>query len=446
MRIDRRDFIASGALTAAAVAFEPGAVLAQAGRGRIDPAGRFGSLLNSAEFEGAPRALTPAILARLASQLTMRGIISTGPARRHILSPLPPVMMQGTAHSLGYPGSCEAQSFGYGLGTYTAAIGFPGFNLAGGPANHISSAWLFEWAQSNQNKSKCQGSLALPYLQMLVAKGAPSALQVPYKPNCAYIDGINVDILGYAGIKKFMIGSYKALPHFLNLQSAYVTQFKQYINAGHAIAFSGLVARGYDNPAASMLKGAYDPQSFIPKSGHGQLIVGYDDSLGRTGAFLIQNSFGTDWPYLGATSSLMQGRLWWTYEAFFASQGFGAIAYPIPRPPVPPAALRLGSTPGAPVAHVLEAIRADDNGASHIVLETLFRRPVQLVKVRITPPRSRSSIFGGYNGAIKYGFAHVSRQAPFLAGRYAVELFARMLSATGTPGEAITYRGYVLVK
>jgi hypothetical protein len=47
------------------------------------------------------------------------------------LSNLPAVSQQGTAASPGSPGSCEAQSFGYGLGSYTAALdqnGLPKWN------------------------------------------------------------------------------------------------------------------------------------------------------------------------------------------------------------------------------------------------------------------------------------------------------------------------------
>ena len=238
------------------------------------------------------------------------------------------------------------------------------------------------------------------------------------------------------------------MPNFLHGRSSYVSQFKQYINAGHAIAFSGVVARGYDNPATAMVNGAYDPQNFISGSGHGQVIVGYDDSLGHSGAFLVQNSFGTAWPYLNAAQPLMHGRLWWTYEAFFASQGFGAIAYSIP----PHVAFPVGtvtltaSNPGAPVVRILEAIRADDNGESLAVLEADCGQPVQLNTVSVTPPGSSSPVVGSYNAAIKYGFAHVQRQAPFPAGRYAVELHAHTLSDAGTPNQVVTYRGHVTIR
>ena len=479
--IDRRAFLARSAAAATLAALKPCAILAQPVRGQMDPSGRFGSLLNREEFDRAPHALKPAILALFASQTVMRSIVRTGPDHQHVLTGLPPIIMQGTNKSLGFPGSCEACSFGYGLGTYTAARGYPGFDPTE-RANRISAAWLFSWAQRRAGfaqyptenghvtadegegavgttgststvnmagqKHKCQGSKALPYLGLLIALGAPSALQVPYKPECAYIDGITTSIDSYPGIGKFKIGSYKTLPNFLNGQSTYLTLMKQYINAGHAIAFSGLVAQGYDNPATAMVNGAFAPAaaSFKKGSGHGQMIIGYDDSLGHTGAFLIQNSFGKDWPYMGATDSLMQGRLWWAYESFYSSQGFGALAYPIPPSFAYPGTVTLSSpNPGAPAARIIEAVRADDNGEAFAAIEIDFAQPVQLNTLRLTPQRADSPVEGGYNAPITYGFVHVTRRKPFPAGRYAVELDAHTLSSDLREQLPITYRGHVTI-
>jgi hypothetical protein len=446
--IDRRGFLAGAAAAATLAALKPAATLAQIPRGQIDPAGRFGSLLLREEFEQAPRVLSPETVALFASQTTMRGIVKGGTPHRHVLTKLPTVMMQGTNNSLGFPGSCEAASFGYGLGTYTAARGFPGFDPSGGPANHISVAWLFAWAQDRQHQTKCQGSQALPYLGLLIAKGAPNASQVPYQPKCGYIDGINTNNLDtYPGIGKFTIGSYKTLPNFLNGQSTYLALLKQHINAGHAIAFSGLVANGYSTPGTAMVKGAFAPQGFIKGSGHGQLIVGYDDSLGTSGAFLIQNSFGTEWPYMNATNPLMQGRLWWTYESFFASQGFGSIAYPIPQDVANRGTVTLNSpNREAPVARIIEANRADHSGQSLAVLEVDFGRPVQLNTLRVTPPGADSPIEGAYKAPIKYGFAHVARAESFPTGRYGVELDAHTLSEDLTQHQPINYRGSVTIR
>jgi hypothetical protein len=447
----RRRFLAGAAAAAATAALGPRTVFAEPARGRIDPSGQFGALLNVDEFKRAPQIINPALLARFASQAALREAVNAGPPRRHVLGGLPPVMMQGTNASLGYPGSCEADSFGYGLGTYTASRNAAGFNPSGGPGNQISAAWLFAWAQHRENATGCKGSAALPYLGLLIARGAPSAAHAPYKPDCDYIHGLNVNIGAFSGVGKFAIGSYKALWNLQNAQSTYLKTFKQFIHAGHAIAFSGLVAKEYGDPASAMVKGAFMPKGFIPKSGHGQLIVGYDDSLGHGGAFLVQNSFGTAWPYLKTSAPLLQGRLWWSYESFFASQSLGAIAYSIPRVPesrtvVSLAPINSTSNGDRPPVRIVEAHRHDDKGESSVALELEFAQPIQLDTVRVTPPGGTSPIEGGYNAPIKYGFAQVPGHRPYRAGRYALELDGHTLAADLTEHEPLKYRGYVLIR
>ncbi len=75
----------------------------------------YGSLLNAEEFNEAVQALPPAALMTPPVQPPLPPSAS--------LDNLPAVSQQGTATppGLGNPGSCEAQSFGYGLGSYTAA-------------------------------------------------------------------------------------------------------------------------------------------------------------------------------------------------------------------------------------------------------------------------------------------------------------------------------------
>ena len=438
-----------GAAAATFAAFDPLASLATpspAGRGQIDPSGHFGALLDSKEFEQAPRVLSPELLVKVAPSEAAKNISAPAatPGRRYVLSGLPPVMMQGTTKSLGFPGSCEAMSFGYGLGTYTASRGATGFDPQAGPANQISAAWLFGWAQQRKGVTGCKGSQALPYLELLVAKGAPNALQVPYESKCTYLDGLTAPIDGYPGIARFAIGSYKALPKLRNGKLEYLDLMKRLLDAGHAIAFSGLVANGYADPGAAMVNGAFAPTGFIADSGHGQLLVGYDDSLGDEGAFLVQNSFGTDWPYLSSPDPLLRGRLWWTYEAFFNSQSLGAIAYPLPPAAPYTGAVPLASAnPSAPAGHIIEAHRASDATESYVVCELRFAQPVQLGSIRVTKSGATSPVVGPYRAPISYGFAHVSQSAPFAAGLYTIELDAHTLTADLTPGQPMTYQAHL---
>ncbi len=78
-----------------------------------DGSGPYESPLNADEFNQAVQALPAAAF------LTPR-IQPPLPSHAY-LNNLPAVSEQGTAAHLGSPGSCEALSFGYGLGSYTAA-------------------------------------------------------------------------------------------------------------------------------------------------------------------------------------------------------------------------------------------------------------------------------------------------------------------------------------
>src|SRR5439155_5709751 len=78
-----------------------------------DGSGPYGSLLNVEEFNQAVQALLPAAL--------MTPPVQPQLLAHAYLSNLPAVSQQGTSASPGSPGSCEAQYFGYGLGSYTAA-------------------------------------------------------------------------------------------------------------------------------------------------------------------------------------------------------------------------------------------------------------------------------------------------------------------------------------
>ena len=70
------------------------------------------------------------------------------------------------------------------------------------------------------------------------------------------------------------------------------------------------------------------PDGYNPKTGHGQVIFGFDDSKGPNGAFLVQNSFGPGWNSGPASDPGRNGRIWWDYDAFFAGQNYAAIALP----------------------------------------------------------------------------------------------------------------------
>jgi len=426
-----------------------------------DSAGQFGSRVDEAEFEGRAQALKPELVAALVvTHPSLRSVLADKKPR-HVLPGLPPVTTQGTPGHLGSPGSCEAQSFGYGLGTYTASTSPAAAFDSSTPANCISAAWLYAFLHAMEGNTCPKGSGAFGYLDQLVAAGAPSEAQVPYKPDCTYLvgkspmnpGGIDLDITHYAGADRFRIGSSYSMKKIWNAQATYLPTIKGYLRAGHAIAFSGLVASGYATSTASaMFNGAFDPpaSSFNPASGHGQLIVGFDDSLGHTGAFLVQNSFGPGWPGVSGAPPLLMGRIWWTYEAFFASQKCATVAYPLVVSHLPhplPGALLTAALPGAPDTSIVEVASTLDatTGDGFLVMQHAFAQPVMLDTVAVKTPAG-VTLTQRYGGAIAQGHTYVSQRGAFPPGAYGVTLAARTLATSAAPARAVTYAGSVQVR
>src|SRR5207249_9120823 len=116
----------------------------------------------------------------------------------------------------------------------------------------------------------------------------------------------------------------------IHLQDVPQSLLKEFLASGMAIAFAGPVYMGFSNPPLS--NGVFYGSPTIPMSGHGMLLVGYDDLAGNTakglGAFYIQNSFGPQWP-----PAQPGGRFWISYGAFQTQLG-AAVAYPFDPSPL----------------------------------------------------------------------------------------------------------------
>lgn len=293
------------------------------------------------------------------------------------LDNVPPVGMQGTIKGLGYPGSCIAWSFGYGLGSYTAARNPDGTIRWGtrDTANQVSSAFLYGLVHAQDGKTCPMGS-SNGYLPQLIAEGAPSVAQVPYAPDCCYLNGINVH-QQFPKEDRFRIGSFARIPLYPQgtsaQQAAALLSLKQVLAAGMAVAFAGPVFENFS--ALPLDQGVFYPCPNCwcqpgTRCGHGMLLVGYDDGIGdpamALGAFLVQNSFGTNWP--PGPSPAPPGQFYLSYQGFLTSQLTAAVAYPLDRkkpagkPLVPSAA-------GAPAAHITDAYQWQD------VSQTPFPRP-----------------------------------------------------------------------
>ena len=181
-------------------------------------------------------ALAPDVLAGTALAVLNPALPGAG---RVVLQNLPTVSTQGTPTTIGSPGTCEAQSFGYGLGAYTAARTLQGQSKwsAGDPNYQPSAAWLYHWVHevAEEGTRTCpEGSQATPYAAKLVDSGSPSTQQVPYNPAgnttvpamCAYLESIDI-YKAWPNTANLIIGSYKGFKNVTNEKAKYLDLFRR---------------------------------------------------------------------------------------------------------------------------------------------------------------------------------------------------------------------------
>lgn len=404
---------------------------------------RFGALLNAAEFAAAPAALPPEAVTTIQAVLPPASVTLTN---------LPPVVAQGAVgkgQSLGSPGSCEAQSWAYALGSYTAARNRDGtmrWNAAD-LNNQVSAAWMYSWALSSPatGQGACpSGSYSLPYPQQLIATGAPSVQQFAYYADCGVLGKYYSSNPNPPNQSRLQIGSY-AIINWSNLTQAKFTDLlKRHLAAGNAIAFSGLVCEGYMDPSSPNSKNGYldsrgvwqcNTAGGIPNSGHGQVIVGYDDTLQ---AFLVQNSFGTQWPFTQTPAT--PGRLYWSYDAMWNTQSYFGIAFPANNSGTLTGTILPGSSSSAPQLGVKLHSYDDADGNSRLVFLLDAASPIQLLNTTVVTPAGQTYT-KQYNAPIRTGYTHVSRlNASFVPGNYTVTLSANLPFTTGF---GFTYTGTV---
>jgi hypothetical protein len=414
-----------------------------------DGSGPYGSLLDHKEFDRAVQALPPAAF------LTPR-IQPPLPSHSYLFN-LPAVSQQGTDASPGSPGSCEAQSFGYGLGSYTAARlanGSPRW-VAALADNSVSPAYLFAWGMFSGFAQCPKGGKALPYLEHLVGFGAPTRGHIPYQPSCDYFTSIQQQANfpnNYPAMKRFRIGSYATFNIAKDPETA-VQRIKEYIANGQAVAFSGHVLCGYGKNLPMDHGVIYETSITInaqgKPAGHGQLVVGYNDNIGaptKQGALLIQNSFGTQWPAsAGATHSLAPpGMAYWSYNSFEQTQHLAAVAYP--RALRRPSGVKLSSSSDAPagwITHAFQWAPEDQSQTAHLILVHFFQEPVHVSHISLTEPGGQTiTATGTYGQNISTGYSYLTRTdgKSFLSGTWTVSV-----EATDMDNKSVTYTGSVQV-
>jgi hypothetical protein len=397
-----------------------------------DSLGQFGVELNSfMEGLGAtPRALPPH--AFLPSQQAP----ALPPSVQ--LTNLPAVGMQGTLEHLGSPGSCIAWSFGYGLGGYTAARAADGSTRwdASQPGNLPSAAYLYQLIHTQEKKPCPQGS-SNGYTPYLVAFGSPSTAQVPYQPDCCYISGLDL-AASHPNTDRLRLGSFGAI----GLQSVSPSVLKEFLASGMAIAFAGPVYQNFvQNPTLS--NGVFYGTATIPNSGHGMLLIGYDDTKGDPsqglGAFWVQNSFGAQWP-----PAAPGGRFWLSYQSFKTQLG-GVVAYPLDTSPLTgtPVTATDPSAPQSVIPRVFQWVDPQASGPAnvHLVVMHRFAAPVNLVSVVLSDATGRYAA-QSYRQPMNNGYSYFTRQdgSIWQPGTYTIAF-----QVTTLDGKTYNYAGPVSV-
>lgn len=312
------------------------------------------------------------------------------------VSGTPPIGMQGTLTTLGSPGSCISWSYAYGLGGFTASRNPDGtqkWDLAD-ENNQISTAQMYRRVHHLLGEDCPKGSNDL-YLPLLVMTGSANVAEIPYFADCCYLNALDPQ-QEFPDAGRLRLGSYGTVAFPAGRHHpdrAYVLQqLKEYLASGRLVAFAGPVYQSFDS--LPLEAGVFYSNTTIPNSGHGMLLVGYDDEVGLgtadkpKGAFLVQNSFGTVWPELrqakGTVNLAPPGMFYLSYDTFFDFQLGGAVATPVDATtPATPALTRDGT---GPAAHVMHAWQYTEATEGWLAVKLWFGGPVLVESVTLHEP------------------------------------------------------------
>lgn len=268
-----------------------------------------------ARGEGLARQTPPEINPTLPSSATVN------------LNYLPPVGMQSIPNDpkeLGAPPTCTAWATTYGVATFMAAQAAK--TSPSDPSLQASPGYIYCKVMAQINDTdQCWDSQLLSYFDLLRGKtGTPSLASAQYAPSCRKLWATYK--AGAASDPKF------AISRFRYFDACELDSVKSVLASGVPLAYATALSRGFfdfhyrGSGPIPVLEGPFEQ---IPNIGHCMLIIGYDDNMGKDGAFLIQNSFGTDWgtPIAEGTNGT-NGYVWIGYHLFRFLVGTGANANP----------------------------------------------------------------------------------------------------------------------
>jgi Papain family cysteine protease len=240
---------------------------------------------------------------------------------------LPPVGTQGTPASPGAPGTCAAWASTYGLAT-SAAARAGGYNPS--TTDLQASPALIYVQVKGSGAPPCSGTTFEPYFQILAQSGTPSMAAAPYYASCDQLIG------AYQNSKnpprndpRFRLAVSPTVVHASDADS-----IRQALLQNRPLAYGTKLYTDWSSYVEPLSERPYvgngvlirkksDPTKF---AGHCMMIIGYDDTMAYTrggqslqGAYLIQNSEGTDWGEFGY--------VWMAYETFLDLAQGSCYAY-----------------------------------------------------------------------------------------------------------------------
>jgi hypothetical protein len=428
------------------------------------PADVFGGTPPSPEeFATYPKALPPGAFERAGAA---QAVAQTRTRYEIPEDELPPVQAQGTATSIGYPGSCEVWSAGYALGSYTANLvnQQPIQNLE----NTVSTGFVYMYVLNEEGQSCGDGTSPAGTLNYLVRESAPSLMTVPYYPVCECpsgsdecLDAIDIGLScenDQAFCTDLRIGSWSALPSAKPPSSDLLTTVKGYLALGQVAQITivvplefGSYTSGVFNalpscpaapsplPSPQPTPRPVDCVEYTAPNGtslacggskttstgcaqHGVAIIGYDDEMpnpvtGEPGAIKIMNSFGTAWGEGGFA--------WIAYDTFEAIYLGGTIA--LPRLLAADGGPSLAGTSGAADRAFQWVERRDgETPRVHLVFASELDEPLDLGEIAVTAPDGRT-VRHTYGHPFLAGYHYLTRHDghSFEAGLYRVRMEGR---------------------
>jgi Papain family cysteine protease len=255
----------------------------------------------------------------VSSNLTRPQFVDRLPAKAQVdMRLLPPVGTQGTPMNLGSPGSCCAWATVYGLATFHAAQAkLVDPKKVRGQA---SPAYAYiRVLEKNGNFETCADTDFNDYFDLLTS-GMPSMKTAPYFAECGWLwsqYGMRVLPEKVRRRKVFAIHSHGEVP----TREPDFFSIKQVLAEGLPLAYGTKLYTDWKDYTGQPKPYVGNNDILIGKNGkpvgHCILLIGYDDHMGKNGAFLIQNSQGTTWGN--------SGYAWIACETFAALAGAQAF-------------------------------------------------------------------------------------------------------------------------